>query len=312
MPVEAAYGDRQLCLATVVTDAFVPGALVMLHSFLFHHPEFRGDIVIVHGELTDENRGYLSGLSDRVSFVPVSDRLKARVARVVEAFPEFTPKQARFYSLDVFRLLDYDKVLFCDSDLLFRKPVTELFDLNDALVACGDGYFYRGQPREWLSLPEDGHVAHSSRVSYHDTFNAGLMVIDGSLLAGRHYDALLNLVDARLYEPSEKKLADQMVLNIHFAGQHRLVQASYNYTLGHRARIYKREGLSLHDVHVLHFNGDIKPWLAAHALRASQRDPGIIKACEFWFASYVACLQALWFQRGRTQNLRDSPRLSPP
>jgi lipopolysaccharide biosynthesis glycosyltransferase len=307
MSVEASYGHRRLCLATVVTDGFVPGALVMLHSFLAHHPWFTGDIVLIHAELSDEYRELFVRLSDRVVFVPVSDRLKARVGLVTEAFPEFTPKQARFYSLEAFRLTDYDTVLFCDSDLLFRKPITALFELNEALIACGDGFYYQGRPREWISLPEPPHAASAGRVSYHDTFNAGLMVIDRSLVAARHYDALLNLIDSRLYEPSTTKLADQMVLNIHFAGEQRLVGATYNYVLGHRAKIYKREGLSLHDAHVLHFNGDIKPWIAAQVLWASQRDPAITKGYEFWFASYVSCLQALWLQQGRTQSLKAMP-----
>ena len=41
----------KLCLATVTTEAFVPGTLVMLHSFLKVNPWFEGDLVIIHDGL---------------------------------------------------------------------------------------------------------------------------------------------------------------------------------------------------------------------------------------------------------------------
>ena len=53
------------CIATVVTEDFVPGALVNLHSFRKHNKSFRGDFVIIHDELSDDARPigyYRSGL----------------------------------------------------------------------------------------------------------------------------------------------------------------------------------------------------------------------------------------------------------
>ena len=46
---------RDVCLATAVTDSFVPGAVVMLGSFRAHHPGFAGDIVILHDGLSKES-----------------------------------------------------------------------------------------------------------------------------------------------------------------------------------------------------------------------------------------------------------------
>ena len=33
-----------VCLATATTEAFVPGAFVLIASFLEHHPRFGGDM----------------------------------------------------------------------------------------------------------------------------------------------------------------------------------------------------------------------------------------------------------------------------
>jgi len=287
--------DSSLCLATVTTDSFVPGALVMLHSFLKHHRWFKGDIVIIHGALAAEYRTYISQIHDRVRFLQVSPQLQARVDEITGVFPEFASKQARFYSLETFQLTDYDKVLFCDSDLLFRQPIQELFEMPQALIACGDGAYYQGRGRRWGSSIDGAAPNNIGRVLY-NTFNSGLFLVDRALVTDDHYAGLLELVDSRIYQIPNMKLADQVVLNLYFAGQQHLVSGAYNYLLAHRAPIYEREGLGLTDARVLHFNGRHKPWLAHDVLRSAQRDPAFIKACGFWYEGHVECLQQLYLQ----------------
>jgi alpha-N-acetylglucosamine transferase len=139
MSIERPRADSRLCLATVTTDSFVPGTLVTLHSFLKHNRWFKGDIAIIHDQLSEEYRESLSRIYDKVRFLKADPQLLARVTEITEVFPEFASKQARFYSLETFRLREYDKVLFCDSDLLFRRPIQDLFDMPQPLIACGDG-----------------------------------------------------------------------------------------------------------------------------------------------------------------------------
>ena len=45
-----------LCFATVATESFLPGALVLLASFLQYHPRFHGDVVILHDALPQPAR----------------------------------------------------------------------------------------------------------------------------------------------------------------------------------------------------------------------------------------------------------------
>jgi lipopolysaccharide biosynthesis glycosyltransferase len=93
------------------------------------------------------------------------------------------------------------------------------------------------------------------------------------------------------------KLADQVVLNLYFAGQQHLVSGEYNYLLAHQAPISEREGLGLAGARVLHFNGRHKPWLAHEVLRTALRSPAFIKACGHWYEGYVECLQQLYLQK---------------
>ena len=116
------------CLATVTNDAFLPGTLVTIHSFLKHNPWFDGDVVVIHAGLSEEACECVSARGQRVRFHPAGSELVRRIDAVTAARPDFIGKRARFLSLEAFALAGYDKVLFCDSDLLFRQPVAELFE----------------------------------------------------------------------------------------------------------------------------------------------------------------------------------------
>lgn len=304
MSVDRPQTDSRFCLATVTTDSFAPGTMVTLHSFLNHNRWFDGDIVLIHDQLTEEYRQRLSQIYDRIRFLQVSSQLLSRVRDVVKIVPEFGHKQARFYSLETFRLRDWDKVLFCDSDLLFRQSVRDLFEMPQPLIACGDAAHYQGRGRDWL--PDfNGGNQEGNRDRVHNTFNSGLFLVDLSLLTDERYKELIELVDSRIYRSTIRQ-TDQVILNLCFAGHQHLVSGTYNYLLAHRAAIYEREGVSLTDARVIHFNGRKKPWMARDVMFTTQADPAFIKACEFWFAGYIACLQELYLRQQPTQRANQS------
>ena len=214
----------------------MPGTLVMLHSFVALNPWFKGDIVVIHGGLDRRYREYLAQVHDRVHFLDVGPELQGRVNEITRLFPESTA-QARFYSLEAFRLRRYDKVLFCDSDVLFRRPVQELFALPQPLVACGDGPHHSGRARSWRAGPKHLDNSEDKAVSYRNTFNSGVVLIGEELLTDEHHAGLLSLVDGDL---DCLGIADQVVLNLRFAGRQHLVSATYNYLLSHRDAVYSR------------------------------------------------------------------------
>lgn len=116
-----------VCVFTATSERFVPGTLVMLGTFLQHHPEFAGDLVVVQD---------------------VSPELGDRLARLNAVHHRFRCRTASLYYLDAFRLRGYRKVLCCASDLLFEVPIGELFDATDALICCGDREFLAGRARD--------------------------------------------------------------------------------------------------------------------------------------------------------------------
>ena len=288
-------GDEHLCVVTVTTDSFIAGTLVTLGSFLKNNSWFAGEIVIVCNELSEQNREHLKLVCDKIIFLKVSDELLTRIAQITEAFPDFVPKQANYYSLETFRLRGYKRALFLDSDLLFRGSIRDLFKLENEFIACGDGAFYNSRGRRWGSGIED---ETDIRVLY-NTFNSGLFLVDDSLLTDETYNGLVKLVDKRIYKTPNMSLTDQVILNLYFAGRQHLVSGKYNCLLAHRHSIFERENIGFRDAVVLHFNGKQKPWTTGTILNHSLRDAVSIKAYELWFESYTECLRKLQTSQNR-------------
>lgn len=57
-----------VCVFTATSERFVPGTLVMLGTFLQHHPEFAGDLVVVQDGLPAASRDVLRAAFARVRF----------------------------------------------------------------------------------------------------------------------------------------------------------------------------------------------------------------------------------------------------
>lgn len=291
--------SEKICVATVTTDSFIVGTLVTLDSFLKNNEWFAGDIAVICDELSERNRAYLRLVYDKIIFVEVSAELLARVAEITKVLPEFLPKRARYFSLETFRLRNYAKVLFLDSDLLFRGSIENLFALENEFIACGDGAFYNDRGRRWGSgITDETEI----RVLY-NTFNSGLFLVDETLLTDEIYREILQFVDSRIYKTPNMMLADQVVLNLYFAGKQFLTSGKYNYLMAHKDSIFEREHINLQDAVVVHFNGQQKPWLTREILEHGSDDAVFIEACGFWFEGYIECLQKINLP-SKTKDLR--------
>ena len=257
-----------VCLATTVTDSFVPGAVVMLGSFRAHHPGFAGDIVVLHDGLSEASRRLLAAIDGRVCFEPVRPALIERVAHLDVADPRIHPPVI-FHTLDAFRLGGYRKVLYYDSDMLFQGPVGELFDTDAALLCCGDASIAMGKVRDAETLVPiartaagAGRLKGRGRPVLERPFNCGFLLIDTSCANEQVYADLLALVAPEAWRGviDPIGLSDQSILNRYFAGRQTLVDWTYNYFVPHAPVLRAYTGLDAAHAKVLHFKGPIKPW----------------------------------------------------
>ena len=262
-----------VCLATVVTDSFVPGAAVMLGSFRDHHPGFAGDVVVLHDGLSKTSRTVLAAVGGRVRFEPVRPALLDRVARLAAAYPGRLRPLPVFHSLDAFRLDGYRKVLFYDSDVLFQRPVVELFDRDEALLCCGDRPYLLGQVRDAETLAPIAHTAAGvGRPVLERPFASGFMLIDASCIGERVYADLLASMAPEAWRGAARRIGDQAVLNRYFAGRQTLVSWTYNYFVPEGPSLRARTGLGAAQAKVLHFMGRVKPWTTDAMLRQARGD----------------------------------------
>lgn len=296
----AASPWQRTCVLTVATESFAPGAFVTLASFLRHHPDFDGDIVVVAEDLSERSREVLSALSPRLRFEAPSAALADRAARLCEAHPALRRQRTSFYTLEAFRLGGYRKLLALDGDLLFQATVAALLDSPGELVCCPDQFALRGLRRDTTTylpvddrdLPVDDRTPKAGTVG--DTFNAGVLLIDGSLLQRPVYDDLVTMVAPSTWRGVKAVNTDQLVLNRYFAGRQTLASAAYNYLVTNAAAIRAREGIGIDAARVLHFKLPIKPWNPAAMLGWARPKPAYPLPAGYkrWYRAFLSGLAA--------------------
>lgn len=275
----------QTALVTLTSEGYVPGTLVLLESFIEHNTWFQGDIIVLHSTLSPTAKAALR-CWPTVQLVSVSTDLQQRVARLVAAYPHLVPTQARFYALDLFRLTSYDRLFFCDSDLLFRGSVGSLLTQPHALQAVGDGASYLRQGRSPETFVPQDRVAHSDADLLFPCFNSGFLVVDGSLLTPDTLQGLSHELTPARWAAVQTKHTDQVVLNRYFAGQAHLLSGRYNYLLKYRAEMRAHDGVTLDNVVVIHFVGRPKPWHRPRLAQALIDGVLPLKAVQYWYRMY--------------------------
>ena len=290
--MKASAREPKVCFATATTPNFLPGTLVTVGSFLKHHSDVDVDVVIIHDGLDEQQRAPLAALSDRVRFVSVSSELRERLVRVGAALPRFAKRLLHLHVLEAYRLTGYRKLLLCDSDLLFREPVGELFASEDALLCAGELSYLSGRCRDAVTFALLDDPAHAGPAGAFDrTFNDGFLCIDASLIGERTYTDLLHMVTPETWRDTDTLHMTQLPHNRYFHGRHTLVSSVYNFILRHAGLILAREGLAARDAKVLHFNLPVKPWMPAAMLRWTGK-PLPVPAFDLWYDAWAECLSA--------------------
>ena len=289
------------CFVTAATESFLPGAVVAISSFRRHHFNFHGDVVVIHDDLPHYQRERLQAACGDIRFEQASTELRQRLDALGAAQPRLAHRLGELLCLEAFRLSGYAKVLFYDSDVLFRASVGELFHSPALLLCRSDEAWLRGQWRDIASFEPTPRRAGALQ----STFGSGFLMIDGELLAGaRHYEALLAWVSPATWRDPTTKHTDQFVLNRHFAGQQTLVDWRYDFVVPMAAEIRARTGWRMEDAKALHFAGPVKPWMTHEMLRWTLGNSAYKpqhQAYRQWTDAYMNCLTSAHMDAARTR-----------
>lgn len=280
---------QKIGLATVVSENFLPGALVMIDSFLENNAWFDGDIIVIHEGLSDHAGEQLIGGFPNVSMHQVSPELSTRLDAVSSVVDWIEIRRLQFGSLEILSFDQYDRIIFCDSDLLFLDSIEELIALPDPLICCGDGATIRGNGRDAETFAEvSSPDAENTDLS--QTFNSGFMIFNSELLSRETYDLALSMITADRWKSDPTGHTDQMLFNMLFTGQQRLVSTAYNYTMYHQESIQSYSDIVFSDAKVLHFNGPSKPWFPSEILKQTKLNAAVISAHQKWQAAFTVFL----------------------
>lgn len=186
-------------------------------------------------QVGDREKGILHSLAIKCIDVDVPDIAKS-ISEINKKYGVSNWTQT-FAKLSMFDLVEYDKLVFLDSDMMIMKNIDHLFQL-DAFSAVVAGQAYPGH-ETWRHL------------------NSGLLVVEPE-------PGLKERLVATIPSEVSKPLGDQDIIQAYqsnWPNENRLhLKESYNLFID-CIDYYIRHGiLQESDIYVIHFEGGQKPW----------------------------------------------------
>lgn len=255
---------------------------MLLYSFHKYNPGFEGDVLVITDDLPEEHRSRLEDVSP-VRFEAPDPRLREAVSELQTHEPRLEGIYRRLFSLEVFRLARYERVVYLDSDIYCSGNISPLFQTSHDFMACPDGFTYGDRIRTILDPETSSENSERYGKRFDQTFNAGVLSVGSRFLGDETYRALLGLLEHsqwKNYGPS--KFTDQMALNLFFDGQFTPLEAKYNYMLFLEEYQKCLEPVSLLEACLVHFAGVIKPWNVYDPQQLALRAPQFIKFMDVW------------------------------
>ena len=232
---------KKYTYVTLLTnDSYFPGVVILYESLRRVNTSYPLLCLITNNvsENIVENLIKLGIKYKKVATIPMPDNFTAFNVTINEKFT--TTWKDCFTKFYAFELTEYDKVIFCDADLMFLKNCDHCFEMSH-MTAALDGEY----SNHW---PDNPH------------FNAGFMVIKpekDSVIKLLKYISSLDLEDLGF----TSVIADQEILNLYYTKwpQDTKLHLSkyYNVFPNCSANIYTDDILK--NGYFVHFVG-VKPW----------------------------------------------------
>ncbi len=282
------------CLATITSPSFMPGTTVMLHSFLKYNPWFNGDIQVYGYDLTDSDFALLAQFPN-IHFPQPEKELIQKIDEVIHSCPGLSHKKMVFYSLNIFNKRGYDKYMYIDSDAFFCDSVENLIRSDFDILFSPDGATLAGKAKDSFTYKTIEDPLKSEE-PWFNTFNAGIFFFDKKLISNNVYTDLLQLMDSGLYKNLSRPTTDQYILNKYFRNNYQPLPAAYNYRLNLTKIIREKEGTTIGEARIIHFNGKKNPWLFPQATESIKRYHTYRYAFLKWHMEYLDYMQNLHLQ----------------
>jgi lipopolysaccharide biosynthesis glycosyltransferase len=256
-------------------EYFAPYCAATIRSVLDHLNKDRClDIIILEDNILPKTKKML------LAMISGLQNVSLRFINVKLIFSDYTLVTREHYSnVTYYRLalsdilLEYDKILYLDSDLIVLDDISELFDIDMST------YCFAGVIDIVLSGHNNGFSPNNHRPYYLNTvkikeknllnmINAGVLVMNLSIIR-KHYSSLELLEYA---QAGKFMLCDQDVINSLFQDNILHLENEWNVIYNEEGALHKPiasfapKGMyqaykrALENPKILHFCGPIKPW----------------------------------------------------
>ncbi|KAH8652480.1 hypothetical protein BX600DRAFT_386736 [Xylariales sp. PMI_506] len=233
----AVPGAEDVYLTLLLTDTYLPGALVLAHSLRDGGTTKKlGALVTldsVSAEAITQLKASLLSTPLKIATMTVYDYV-IPVPRIQNAYPSNLSLMNRadlhsaFTKINLWKQVNFRKIVYIDADVLAYRAPDELFDITHPFSAAPD-------------------------IGWPDIFNTGVMVLTPDL--GVYY-ALMAMAERGISFDG----ADQGLLNMHFKNSFNRLSFTYNVTPSAHYQYIPAYRHFQSSITMVHFIGADKPW----------------------------------------------------
>ncbi|KAJ5219097.1 uncharacterized protein N7498_001196 [Penicillium cinerascens] len=214
---------RAVYCTLLLSDNYLPGAMILAHSLRDNGTKARLVALFTPDTLQTATVNELRTVYDEL--IPVRELVNGTPANLwLMNRPDLI---ATFTKIELWRLTQFDRIVYIDCDVLASRAPDELLSLEVDFAAVPD-------------------------VGWPDIFNSGLMVLRPNM---QDYYALKALAERGISFDG----ADQGLLNMHFRDWHRL-SFTYNCTPSANYQYIPAYRHFQSTISLIHFIGSQKPW----------------------------------------------------
>ncbi|KAF4628562.1 hypothetical protein G7Y89_g9591 [Cudoniella acicularis] len=208
----------------LLSDSYLPGALVVAHSLRDSGTTKKLAVLVTEDTISTDAIAQLRNLFDYI--IPVERIVNQSPANLF--LMNRGDLHSTFTKINLWKLVQFRKIIYVDADMVALRAPDELFDLPDAFSAAPD-------------------------IGWPDIFNTGFMVLTPNM--GDYY-ALLAMAQRGISFDG----ADQGLLNMHFKNTFNRLSFAYNVTPSAHYQYLPAYRHFQSSISMAHFIGHDKPW----------------------------------------------------
>lgn len=252
--------EKQVNIAFVSDDNYSDFMIVAMKSIMSNAiSELSISFYILDTGISEKKKRFIHSLFKKSNNITI-EFIEVNTEEISKLTLKTHVSASAFAKVYISDLLDVDKIIYLDCDLLVNHDISVLWDEfeDDVMIKAVWNPFYN-YDNEYFGIEKEAR-----------TFNSGVMLLDLKKMRSENISSkLLNFL--HLYN-SKTKLHDQAAFNGIFKNDWIELDFKWNYQVSMIQSRYKDLDLNkvnyfelYHDPYIIHFTSNSKPWQSRNA-----------------------------------------------